>query len=162
MSKTAATVITLLVLAVIGLGTVIAYPLMSGKNSANEPGAPSTGGPTVVVPRSTNNTYNTTYMSTTTVLQVPSPYPGPMNRFVAYTNKGFAPNPLYVNRGDSVTFVNNSNRKLWIESVSGVPAFNEGTYIGSGASWTYAFGIAGTFVYDNHLSTSTTGTIVVQ
>lgn len=161
MSKTATVIVTVLVLALIGVGVIAFTP---GLRPSDIPEAPNTGGDTtnVTIPPVTNNTYNTTYVSTTTLVAVPV-----SKHVVSYTNAGFFPSPLFVNRGDSVTFVNNSSGRMWVASDphpyhSGLPGFDQMASSSPGASWTYAFGVLGTFNYHNHMNPSVVGTIVVQ
>lgn len=165
MNRTAAIIITILVLALIGLGVVAFVPLSTSMNSNQSPGAPATGGPT------TSNTYNTTYTSTTTVLQAtpvaPAPTPSPTNHVVTYLNGSFSPQVTYVHPGDSVTFVNASTNGagMWVQGNpynSAVPGFDEAGSIGTGSSWSYTFATDGIFTYRDHINTSAAGAIIVQ
>ncbi len=161
MSKTAAVVLTVLVLAVIAVGV---YTFVPGINPAyNSPGVPNTGGTiNVTTPQPTTNTYNNTYVSTTTYVAIPK-----ADHIVTYTNSGFTPTVIYVKKGESVAFINNSTIRLWVASNphpehTNLASFDERDSIGSGDSWTYTFGVTGTFGYHNHLNPASTGTVVVQ
>jgi plastocyanin len=168
MTRTAAVILTILVLAVVGLGVVAFTPLGSGLRYASTPGAPYTGGPATDGTggtNSTSNTYNTTYVSTTTVIQVPNPHP--VTHTVTYNDSGFSPRVLYVRAGDSVAFFNDSSGSMWVASDphpthTDLPGFDELGSIGHGASWAYRFTAPGTWGYHNHASSTQTGTIVVQ
>lgn len=159
---------TVLVLAIIGLGVVAFVPGVRN-GYATLPDAPNTGGTTIVTPTSpTNNNYTTNYISTTTVVQTPtSPATNPSHYYVTLTADEFDPSPLYIKKGDTVTFVNNGTTTMWIASNphpqhNDLPGFDELTSVQPGSSWSYTFGVTGTYRYHNETKTSMTGTIVVR
>lgn len=94
---------------------------------------------------------------------------------VRFTNKGFLPAVLTINKGDIVTFKNESLLKTWPASAihpthTVYPA--QGGCIGStfdacrglkkGEYWSFVFDEVGTWKYHDHLNPRFTGTIVVQ
>lgn len=100
---------------------------------------------------------------------------------VTYTDQGFSPKSLTVMAGDTVRFVNNSSHGMWVASAShpthtqydgtslaqhcasgATPSFDACKAIAVGASYSFTFAKAGTFMYHNHVQTSDTGSIVVQ
>ena len=100
---------------------------------------------------------------------------------VSYTNDGFSPNPLTINRGDTVYFTNNSNHGLWVASAvhptheeypgSGIDGcdvetlvaiFDSCEAVAIGGSWAFTFDHAGEWNYHNHVKAEEFGTIVVE
>lgn len=94
---------------------------------------------------------------------------------VTYTAQGFAPNPVTINRGDSVLFMNRGEAEMWPASAvhpthSAYPTtggcigstFDACRGIGSGNGWAFQFDIPGTWKYHNHLSTNHVGTVIVN
>jgi plastocyanin len=94
---------------------------------------------------------------------------------VAYTDVGFSPASVSINKGDTVRFVNQSSEKLWVGSNphpvhNGYPTtggcrsstFDSCKEIAAGDAWEFTFDIAGTWGYHNHLNPGKGGTVVVQ
>ena len=100
---------------------------------------------------------------------------------IVYTNNGFEPKDITVSAGDTVTFVNESDRVFWPASAvhpihtvypgSGLSKCNAadvGTIfdacgsVGSGGQWQFQFDEVGTWGYHNHLRASHTGKITVE
>ncbi len=114
--------------------------------------------------------------------QVPSAIPGiPKTVIVKYTSTGFSPNSVTIARGDTVTFIADSNSdEMWV--ASGVHPTHEkydGTtkdqhcvagYTGSkpfdqcsaGASYSFTFEKVVTQKYHNHGNAGDTGVVIVQ
>src|SRR3989344_7254139 len=85
---------------------------------------------------------------------------------ITYTDSEFSPAQVSVKVGDTVTFKNDSNAAVQVNSVphpahTQFPELNIGT-IATGESKTVTFTTAGTKKYHNHLSPSQNGTIVVE
>ncbi len=85
---------------------------------------------------------------------------------VAYTDNGFEPNELAVTVGQTVIFVNNSSRSMWVASDdhpthTDDPDFDDGQGVGPGEAFAYTFDEVGEWGYHNHLNDSDEGTITV-
>ncbi|HEX5774813.1 MAG TPA: hypothetical protein VFY28_02540 [Candidatus Paceibacterota bacterium] len=98
---------------------------------------------------------------------------------VTYTDNGFAPATMTLAVGDTVRFVNESSRSLWVAS-DAHPTHTEydGTALSAhcatggsfdqcaatptGSVYTFTFSKAGTFDYHNHARATDGGTIVVE
>ncbi len=109
--------------------------------------------------------------------QNPSAVPPATNSqyIVTYTNSGFSPNTLAVPRGGTVMFKNSASDGVRVSSNphpihNGYPTtggcvsstFDSCAIIPPGGSWSFTFGIRGSWGYHNHLNPSEGGTIVVQ
>ncbi len=98
---------------------------------------------------------------------------------VTLTNEGFSPATVTVNVGDTVRFVNQSTKTMWVgadvhpshadydgttrqEHCPTGGSFDQCTGSGSGTTWEFTFDKAGTFGYHNHLGASDTGTVIVK
>lgn len=97
---------------------------------------------------------------------------------VNYTNSGFSPSTITINKGDTVTFTNSSSGNMWVASDehpthtayagtalsqhcpadSGV-AFDQCV---AGATYSFKFDKAGSWTYHNHAASQLGGTVVVQ
>ncbi|OGG11905.1 hypothetical protein A2Z00_00945 [Candidatus Gottesmanbacteria bacterium RBG_13_45_10] len=85
---------------------------------------------------------------------------------VAYTDLGFAPSPVTVKQGTTVTFVNNSSRGMWVASDVHpthllLPGFDELSSAVKGGTYDYTFVKVGTWTYHNHVNPSDTGSVTV-
>lgn len=83
---------------------------------------------------------------------------------VTLTNSGFTPAALKVKVGTKVIFKNQASGGMWIASNnhpvhSLLPGFDQK---GSGGEYSFTFTQVGSWGFHNHLSPSTTGTIVVE
>jgi plastocyanin len=99
---------------------------------------------------------------------------------VTYTDQGFSPKEVTLNKGDSITFVNKSANPMWVASgVHPVHTEYDGTtrevhcaagYTGpapfdecaTGTSFTFTFDKIGTWDYHNHADAEMTGTVIVK
>jgi len=96
---------------------------------------------------------------------------------VTYTATGFEPNTITISKGDTVRFVNNSGRGMWVASNihpthTEYPIKSPGDCLGSsfdecqavadGESWDFEFDAVGSFNYHNHVRARDTGTVVVN
>ena len=96
---------------------------------------------------------------------------------VIYTNSGFSPFSTTIQQGQTVTWVNESSRSVWVASAfhpshTVYPeksaddclgsAFDTCRRVSVGESWSFTFDSAGSWKYHNHLSPSATGVVVVE
>ena|SRR3989338_399166 len=100
---------------------------------------------------------------------------------VTYTDGGYSPNELKINKGETVTFTNESSQPMWTASAihpnhMAYPRTDikdcensmmgmmfdacDGTSLGS--SWTFQFNELGSWGYHNHLRPSHWGKIIVE
>ncbi|HEY0948289.1 MAG TPA: hypothetical protein VGE53_02280 [Candidatus Paceibacterota bacterium] len=108
---------------------------------------------------------------------------GPAFAVVTLTDSGFTPSTLTVNAGETVRFINESSRGMWVGSddhpthtdydgtatrehcANGMATngtFDQCASVNKGDYWDYTFERAGSFGYHNHVGASNTGTIVVR
>lgn len=98
---------------------------------------------------------------------------------VTYQDTGFSPGTVTVNAGDTVRFVNQSSRGMWV-AADEHPTHTEydGTALGAhcplggsfdqcrsasaGGSFEFTFTKAGTFSYHNHVRAADNGTVTVR
>jgi len=96
---------------------------------------------------------------------------------ITFTDSGFSLDTVTIKKGESVTWVNQSNEGMWVASaahpthiVYSGTALNEHCpdtadtafdQCGTGNSYTFTFDKTGTWKYHNHVDASKTGTIVV-
>lgn len=94
---------------------------------------------------------------------------------VIYTNAGYSPAELEISKGTVVAFKNLSSMHMWPASAdqtthSEYPTtggcigstFDACAGIRSSGTWTFRFDIPGTWHYQDHLTPSRTGTIIVR
>ena len=96
---------------------------------------------------------------------------------VIYANDGFEPQTVTIKKGETVRFVNNSDRDVWVASAihpthSIYPEKSEDDCLGSSFDtcrglqaaefWEFTFNETGSWKYHDHLKASETGTIVVE
>lgn len=86
---------------------------------------------------------------------------------VTYTDTGFAPTPLIVKKGTTVTYVNESSRGMWVASAVHpthqlLPGFDQLSAVPKAGMYEYTFTKVGTWVYHNHVSPRDTGSVVVS
>jgi len=86
---------------------------------------------------------------------------------VEYTDDGFSPNQITINKGETVRFVNKSSRSMWVASnvhpahtiLSTFDQFGTSEF---GESYQYTFDQIGEWEYHDHVNASETGVIVVE
>lgn len=83
---------------------------------------------------------------------------------VIYTELGFSPNNLTVEKGTTVTFVNNSGKPMWVASDphpvhTDHSAFDQ---LSGGKEYSFTFGDPGSYRYHNHLVPTDTGVAIVE
>ena len=100
---------------------------------------------------------------------------------VAYTNGGFNPRIIEVRMGESVTWINESSRNMWVASAihpthkvydgtslrkhcndAGVTPFDACESMSSGAEWSFNFDQLGEWGYHDHVNAFRTGKVVVS
>ena len=129
-------------------------------------------GPTPTVsptPDSTNSPHMTPLVSLELKTDLSS------KNLVTYTDSGYTPNVLKIKKGDTVTWKNQSSRRMWTASdphpihteypenggcING--AFDECKGDPSGAEWSFTFTHTGTWNYHNHVNSRDEGTIIVE
>jgi plastocyanin len=80
---------------------------------------------------------------------------------------GFEPRSITVDRGGTVTWVNDSGDDAWPASDVHpthqlLPGFDPKRVVTSGESWSYTFGAPGRHPYHNHLAPENKGVVVVR
>ena len=94
---------------------------------------------------------------------------------VSYTDRGFEPENVVINAGESIRFTNNSSHELW---VAAAPQTGQSPYPGmsdcGGSSldtckvleprdfWEFTFTESGTWTFQNNLEKEETGSVRVQ
>lgn len=86
---------------------------------------------------------------------------------ITYTDSGFSPKSITVKLGDTVKFMNNSSKMMWVASAphpthTNYPAFDAKKGSAAGESYSFTFDKAGTHNYHNHLNPTDFGTVVVE
>lgn len=81
-------------------------------------------------------------------------------------DKSFEPDMITIKKGDRVTFVNSDNKSHWpasdIHPIHGIyPEFDPKRPIKRGESWSFTFSKVGHWRFHDHITPSTTGTIIV-
>jgi len=85
---------------------------------------------------------------------------------VVYTNEGYFPKELTIKKGESVKFINLSDRMVWTASNDHpshtiYPEFDQKTFAGKGNEYSFKFYKVGSWGFHNHANASHTGTITV-
>ena len=134
-----------------------------------------------------NNTYNNTTetsdnrQSTTTVNIDASITPAPKTVTVIYGDNGFSPATVTIKKGDTVTFVNQSSRNMWVGSAmhpthsvydgtnltshcaaGATPSFDQCKDVSNGGSYSFTFNKTGSWGYHNHSASSHSGKVIVE
>ena len=101
----------------------------------------------------------------------------PQQITVVYTNSGFNPVSITIKQGQTVTWVNENSRSVWVASAfhpthTVYPEKKASDCLGStfdacrgtsaGESWSFTFESAGTWRYHDHLRIGNTGVVVVK
>jgi plastocyanin len=89
---------------------------------------------------------------------------------ITYTDAGFSPPNVTVTPGTTITWSNQSSRKLWVVDASlnidgcvqGSDALNECAAISAGGTYSYTASAPGTITYANREHREDTGTITVS
>ncbi len=112
-------------------------------------------------PKAVQSTMTALNTATTTTLEI------------RYTDRGFAPQTITVDRGTTVFFINNSNKAFWPTTDAAAEVkpngttikteiFDAGTAIVPGGKYQYEFTTAGTWNYYDRFATTSRGVIVVK
>lgn len=83
------------------------------------------------------------------------------------TPQGFEPKEVNIQKGDTVTFVNDDIQDRWpasnIHPTHEIyPAFDPKKEVAPGSSWEFTFDKAGTWKYHDHIFATQSGTIIVE
>ncbi len=83
---------------------------------------------------------------------------------VVYGETGFAPKELEIEKGTTVTFLNQTGKPMWVGSDphpahTDYPKFDQ---LGSSDEYVYTFTEIGRYSYHNHLAPRDTGVVVVK
>jgi len=96
---------------------------------------------------------------------------------VTYSNDGFSPQEITINKGESVTFINESGRGMWIASAlhpthKNYPIKSDSDCLGSsfdqcqnsepGATWSFTFNVEGEHGFHNHIRANHFGKVIVE
>lgn len=87
---------------------------------------------------------------------------------VRYTDRGFNPSTITIDKGTTVFFINSSNKAFWptsnFESTSDFEPenFDAGTAIVTGGKYQYTFTTTGTWTYHDRFATTSKGTVIVN
>lgn len=86
---------------------------------------------------------------------------------VVYNNEGFTPKELKIKKGDTVKFVNQSDRKMWVASDNHpahdiYPEFDQKDITERGAEYQFKFEKPGTWGYHNHMFSNHIAKIIVE
>ena len=120
--------------------------------SANTVTTPITSQPTTTQPiKPTTPTANTTAQADVEI---------------TYTDSGFAPTTITIKEGQTVRFLNTSNKLMWVASDphpthTDYPGFDQLTAVAKGKDYVFTFTKIGTWGYHNYLGRSHTGSITV-
>lgn len=112
---------------------------------------------------------STTTSTTTTTIVVPVnvTVPSPKTITITYSDQGFGPAVVTINKGDTVKFINQSSGRMWVASNphpthTDYPEFDEKSFAQNGGSYEFTFGKVGTWDYHNHGNPGDKGTIIVK
>lgn len=99
----------------------------------------------------------------------------PQSAVITFTDSGYGPTPLTVKKGTTITFKNNSAGQMWPASAmhpTHAVYPTTGGCIGStfdacqgiepSGSWSFTFGVVGSWKYHDHLNPTRTGMVVVE
>lgn len=86
---------------------------------------------------------------------------------VTYTDSGFTPPEITVKNGQTVQFVNQSGKNMWVASAfhpkhEVFPEFDQKISVGNGEMYEFTFTKTGEWKYHNHVRPSDFGTIIVK
>ncbi len=94
---------------------------------------------------------------------------------VSFTERGFEPTTVSVQKGETIRFINNSEHDLWIASTGdsgtvypgtghecGQSAFDTCRALKKGEFWEFTFSTVGAWSYHDNFDVERTGVVVVQ
>ncbi len=90
----------------------------------------------------------------------------PEKNVIAYTDSGFNPKTFTIKSGTMVKFLNQSNKRMWVESVEvgngkKLDQFNMGISVGRDGFYEFQFNSVGEWGYKDQLNPNQTATIIV-
>ena len=91
----------------------------------------------------------------------------PTEEKVEYNDTGFTPESITVKKGTSVTWINKSQKPMWVASAihpthRELPGFDQLESVGNDSEYSYTFDKIGNWKYHNHVSPSDFGSVVVE
>ncbi|HEY4511688.1 MAG TPA: hypothetical protein VJH55_02505 [Candidatus Paceibacterota bacterium] len=91
----------------------------------------------------------------------------PKEVVVKYTDLGFVPKIITINKGDTVKFVSEASRTMWPASDVHpthllYPEFDAEARLITGQSYSFTFSKVGTWPYHNHTNSNFGGTVIVK
>lgn len=81
---------------------------------------------------------------------------------VNYTDQGFLPISVIVQRGQEVRFMNQGKLQMWLSTNGKYAEFDQVSPVSRGEYYDFVFLKAGTYTYYNKADTTKTGTIIVK
>lgn len=86
---------------------------------------------------------------------------------VEYTNDGYIPDMLSIEKGETVTFVNKSSRSMWVASDNHpthtiYPEFDQKGLSRTGEAYSFTFENSGQWAYHDHINPGADGLIIVN
>lgn len=164
MPKSSITILSIILILIIGVTTAVIY----SKNKATEP---DTDDQISTSLSSDDQTTDSIAAATSTSPASNSATTPPENsevtRTVSYDGTAFSPKTLTIKAGETVTFVNNSKRLMWVASDphpvhTNLSSFDALKGYAAGQSYSYTFAKNGVFAYHDHLNSNVHGTITVE
>ncbi|HUD19370.1 MAG TPA: hypothetical protein VMR81_02935 [Patescibacteria group bacterium] len=119
-----------------------------------------------VTPAQSGSQYALGYSGPTVSVEPMAKGGGVTREVVTYTDSGFAPTPLTVSAGTTVTFVNESSHGMWVASDiyptdQLLPGLNAHGLVAKSGTYEYTFTNVGTWRYHNDANPHDVGSIVV-
>lgn len=156
MPKTAT--IILLIVGVILITSAVVFSRSRQQSTAD----PTETATPTAVPTSTATTSPGGSVSATS-----TPTPAISSVTVTYTNTGFSPSRIEIQKGQTVIFKNESSQGMWVGSDphplhTDYSAFDSRKAVNSGQSYSFTFDRTGTWGYHNHSNSAHRGTVVVK
>jgi len=164
---------SLIIIGILTYGNLSGIPKMPAvENQTNNNSATSTPETDINTNTNVSTTTSTTTPETIDTTASTTPNNNPAGDIVSlkevkYTNAGFSPSTLTINKGESVIFTNDSSGSMWIASDphpshTAYPEFDQLESVAQGGSYTFVFQKTGTWGYHNHVNSGRTGTIIVK
>ncbi len=103
----------------------------------------------------------------TSTTPTPTATPAAKTVTINMTSSGFSPATITINKGDTVTFVNQDTKSRWPASAphpthTDYPEFDAKMGIVAGGSWSFTFTKTGTWKFHDHLNPSQFGSVTVK
>lgn len=159
------------------LGTAVGRT--SGLGSLNNPSSTGSGGfsnvtkgnsdPNAgVIPTATPQSQQVQGTPSPTVTPYPTTVPPQQTgTVVTYTDTGFSPKSITVKSGTMVKFINQSSKRMWVESIDvgeakKLSGFDMGMSVGKNGFYEYTFSSTGSWGYQDKSNTSANATVIVN